>query len=333
MHRKATGTLLLLVALLACVACAPTLSTATSVPDQPPTVSSSATAAPTAPIAPSEPTDVPDDTASPTPEPPLAALVNGQPIYLTEYDQALGQYEADLRAQGIDPESSEGKEDLAYARPWILNVMIEQSLTEQAAAAAGIVVTDEEVDAYMADLVAEYGGEEDFRSKLAEMGDTYESAWEKTRSGLIGMAMMERISEGVPTVTEHVHARHILVDTEQEAQSLLDQLESGADFVSLAKAYSQDSSTKATGGDLGFFPRGILVAPEVEEVAFSLQPGEISGVVASALGYHIVQVVETDPAGEVSQENLRLLQDQAVQKWVEELWADAEIEWFVETTP
>jgi len=278
----------------------------------------------------SEPAPTPEDVPTPTPEPPLAARVNGQSIYLADYDLALAQYEADLRAQGVDPESDEGKQDLAYARTWILNVMIEQALTEQAAAQAGIVVTDEEVDAYIADMVAEYGGQDAFETRLSEMGDTLESAWQKTRSGLIGMAIMQRITGSVPTTTEHVHARHILVDTQQEAQSLLNQLKADGDFVALAQAYSQDLSTKETGGDLGFFPRGILVAPEVEDVAFSLEPGEISEVVTSALGYHILQVIEIDPARGVSPQNQRLLQDQAVQKWIEELWADAEIEVLIE---
>jgi parvulin-like peptidyl-prolyl isomerase len=73
------------------------------------------------------------------------------------------------------------------------------------------------------------------------------------------------------------------------------------------------------------------VAPEVEDAAFALQPGQVSEVVASPLGYHIVQVVERDPDREVSPENLRILQDEAVQRWVEELWAQANIQRFVET--
>ena len=332
MRRKAKGGIVLLVGLLTCAACAPRFGTgmATVAPTQLPATGASPTSAPTASP---EPTAVPEEIPSPTPEPPRAALVNGQSIYLADYDRAIAQYEADLRAHGIDPDSDEGLEDLTYARTFVLDAMIEQTLTELAAAEVGIVVTDEEVDAYMADLVAEYGGEEAFLTKLAEMGDTFESAWQQTRSGLIGMAMMQQISESVPAVTEHVHARHILVDTEREAESLLSQLKAGADFVALAEAYSQDMSTKETGGDLGFFPRGILIAPEVEDVAFSMGAGEISEVVTSALGYHIVQVIETDPAREVSAENLRLLQDQAVQKWIEELWAEAEIERFVETAP
>jgi parvulin-like peptidyl-prolyl isomerase len=273
------------------------------------------------------------DAPSPTPEAPLAALVNGQPIYLADYERELGQYEADLPARGIDPSSAEGQADLAEARAWILDWMITEVLIEQAAAEANIVVSDADVNASMQEMATENGGEESFRAKLEERGETYEDAWQKVRSGLIVAAMNRYISEAVPTVTEHIHARHILVDTAEEAERLHAQLEAGADFAALAKAYSQDPNTRETGGDLGFFPRGILIAPEVEEAAFALQPGQFSDVVPSLLGYHIVQVVERDPARSVSPENLRLLQDRALQEWVEGLWARAVIQRFVETAP
>jgi parvulin-like peptidyl-prolyl isomerase len=263
----------------------------------------------------------------------MAALVNGQPVYLADYERELARYEASLLSQGIDPSSAEGQEHLAQARAWVLNVMIEQALTEQAAAAVGVVVSDAEVDAYMQEMIDENGGEEAFRAKLAEWGETYEDAWREVRAQLIGMAMTQRIVDSVPTSAEHVHARHILVDTSAEAERILAQLQAGGEFAALAKTYSQDTSTRESGGDLGFFPRGILVAPEVEEAAFALQPGQFSGVVTSALGYHIVQVVERDPARAVSPENLRLLQDRAVQEWIEGLWAQAAVQRFVETTP
>jgi parvulin-like peptidyl-prolyl isomerase len=280
-----------------------------------------------------DPTATPTPSPSSTPDRPLAALVNDQPIYLSDYERELGRYEASLLSRGIDPNSTEGQTNLAQARTWILNVMIEQVLAEQAATAVGISVTDEEVDAYMQEMIAENGGEEQFRAKLTEWGETYEDAWQEVRTQLIGMTMTERIVEQVPTTAEHVHARHILVDTAEEAERILTQLQAGADFATLAKAYSQDTSTRDSGGDLGFFPRGILVAPEVEEVAFALQPGQFSGVVTSSLGYHIVQVVERDPARSVSPENLRLLQDRAVQEWIEGLWDQAVVERFIETAP
>ena len=328
-------TLIALILLLTFTACAPAVSTPEAAS---PTLVASITVvaspgvAPTPPP-PSDPVPTPTPTASPTPEAPLAALVNGQPLYLADYERALGQYEADLLAREVDPNSLDGQAEMEQARPWVLNVMIEQILTEQAAAETGVIVSDAEVDAYMQDLVSENGGKEAFLAKLVERGETYESAWQEVRAGLIGMAMTQLISEQVPEAIEHVHARHILVDTLEEAESILAQLQRGADFATLAKAYSQDTSTKESGGDLGFFPRGILMAPEVEEAAFGLQPGQFSDVVTSSLGYHIVQIIERDPVRQTIPENLRFLQDRAVQEWIEGLWAQAMVQRFVETSP
>ena len=325
MELKIIGGLVALALLFASTACVPAPVTSVS-----PTFVPASTSADTAPT---EPAATPVVLPSPTPEPPLAALVNGQPIYLADYERELGRYEASLLSRGIDPNSPDGQANLAQARPWVLNVMIEQVLTEQAAAAVDVVVSDAEVDAYMQEMIAENGGEEPFRAKLAEWGDTYEDAWREVRAQLIGMEMTYRVIEGVPTTAEHIHARHILVDTPQEAERVLAQLLAGADFAALARAHSQDASTRESGGDLGFFPQGILVAPEVEEAAFALQPGQFSGVVTSTLGHHVVQVIERDPARPVSPENLRLLQDRAVQEWIEGLWAQAAVQRFVETAP
>ncbi len=104
---------------------------------------------------------------------------------------------------------------------------------------------------------------------------------------------------------ERVHARHILLKTEgksdaekkalmAKAEDLLKQLKNGADFAELAKKYSDDGS-KDQGGDLGWFTHGQMV-PEFDSVAFSLKPKELSGVVTSQFGYHIIQTLEKDPA-------------------------------------
>lgn len=88
-----------------------------------------------------------------------------------------------------------------------------------------------------------------------------------------------------------VHARHILVEDEDEANDLKAQLDDGADFAELAEENSTDSGTAANGGDLGFFPEGQMV-PEFDEAAFSLDIDEISEPVQSDFGYHIIQVLE-----------------------------------------
>jgi peptidyl-prolyl cis-trans isomerase C len=330
MTSKWIGALTVLPLLFAMLACA-----TTPTPSTQPSVTSVPQNTPTTPIEPTVNAD-PAVTAvppSPTSEEPLAALVNGQPITIADYEREMERYKSSLAAQGIDPNSQDGQNQLNQAREWILDAMIEQVLTAQAAAQAGVQVTDAQVEEYLQAMVAESGGEEAFRAKLEEWGETYEDARREVRAQLIGMAMTERVVADVSESGEQVHARHILVDTAEEAERIRVQLEAGADFAALAKAHSLDESTRGNGGDLGYFPRGILVSAEVEEAAFALQPGQYSDVIASALGYHIVQVVERDPNRSISPENLQLLRDRAVQEWVEGLWANAEVQRFVEGTP
>jgi parvulin-like peptidyl-prolyl isomerase len=94
---------------------------------------------------------------------------------------------------------------------------------------------------------------------------------------------------------EKVHALHILVETEEEANNILNKLKEGIiDFAELAKEKSIDPSAQ-NGGDLGFFARGQMVK-EFEDAAFSLKPGEISDVVKTEFGYHIIKCIEKKEA-------------------------------------
>jgi peptidyl-prolyl cis-trans isomerase D len=101
---------------------------------------------------------------------------------------------------------------------------------------------------------------------------------------------------------EQIRASHILLKTEGKddaavkarAEDILKQLKGGADFAELAKKYSEDDGSKKNGGDLDFFGRGRMV-PEFEQVAFSLEPGQLSDVIKSSFGYHIIKVVDKKP--------------------------------------
>src|SRR5579864_2756996 len=90
---------------------------------------------------------------------------------------------------------------------------------------------------------------------------------------------------------QEVHARHILVESEDEAKAIEAELKKGADFAQLAKEKSKDPGGAADGGDLGFFTKDQMV-PEFSAVAFSLEPGKISDPVKSQFGWHVIKVEE-----------------------------------------
>ena len=102
---------------------------------------------------------------------------------------------------------------------------------------------------------------------------------------------------------EMVRVRHILVifdksgsedlkkKTKEKAEAILKRVKAGEDFVKLASEYSDDAASKSKGGDMGFFPKGKMI-PDFEKAAFSLRPGEVSDVVETQIGFHIIKSEE-----------------------------------------
>jgi peptidyl-prolyl cis-trans isomerase C len=122
----------------------------------------------------------------------------------------------------------------------------------------------------------------------------------------------EQVASFVPE--DEIHARHILLKTEDEAKAVISKLEGGADFAELAKSESTGPSG-VSGGDLGFFTKDAMV-PEFAEAAFAMKPGEISKTpVQTQFGWHVIKVEETRkteaPSFEDSKEQLRQQMAQA----------------------
>ena len=262
---------------------------------------------------------------------PAAARVNGQPVLSAEFEKTVARRQAEMTKQGINFNTPEGQTALSEMRRQILEGMIEQELIDQQAAKLGIAVAEAEVDAAINQSIAETGGVDAFNKYLATVAGMTMDEWRAgQREAMLTQKVIERVTRDVPTKAEQVHARHILVDTAAEANALLAKLRAGADFAQLAQQYSKDTVASAGGGDLGWFPRGGLFDAALEKAAFDLQPGQISGVVQSDLGgqtvYHIVQVIERDPARSLSDDALREARQMAVQKWLDSLKASATIE-------
>jgi parvulin-like peptidyl-prolyl isomerase len=119
----------------------------------------------------------------------------------------------------------------------------------------------------------------------------------------------------VSDTQEQIHARHILVATQEQADSVLAQLQAGADFATLASQISVDPGSKDKGGDLGWFGRGVM-DPPFETAAFALQPGQLSDVIHGANGFHIIQLLERDPARPIPADQVTSQRQKAFTDWL-----------------
>jgi peptidyl-prolyl cis-trans isomerase C len=254
---------------------------------------------------------------------PLAARVNGEGITLVEFAHELSRYEKAQQQLGMDLAA------LGDYRHSVLNSMIEEHVAAQAAVASGRSVLDDQVDALVESSRQARGGEPGFKAWMNDNYYTLEEFRESIRRQLLAQVATDVVASQVPLTAEQVHARHILVGNENMANTLLSQVTGGADFAKLVSTYSQDYSTRESGGDLGWFPRGVLTVPEVEAAAFSLQPGQTSQVVKSRLGYHIVQTLEREAARALSPSALEILRRQAVEQWLAQQMQKATIEIYI----
>jgi parvulin-like peptidyl-prolyl isomerase len=212
----------------------------------------------------------------------------------------------------------------------VLDALIEQALIEQEAIRLKIAVTDQQLEEEFAALIQIRGGREAFDAWLAANQQNEQDLRESVRHELLAATMRDRIIEQLPRTAEYVHAFHIVVATQPEAESVLARLQSGGRFVALAQSLSIDDSTRPDGGDMGWFTRGTgsVIWTEVEDAAFSLEVGQLSEVVASPIGYHIVKVVDRQTHA-LTAEDMAYVQQTALEQWLARLRTNATIEKFI----
>jgi peptidyl-prolyl cis-trans isomerase C len=281
------------------------------------------------------------------------------------YQRFAGFYEEYRRSNGIAPAArGDHLQMLMRVREEALDLMIEQELVRQAALAAGIEVDADEVDRQVAALREVYDDESGYLDRLQREGYTEASYREHIAGMLAAQRYLERIRGEAATVTdaaleayyhdnerrltlpEQVRVRHILLTwkplgTVDDRAAIREQMEpilararSGEDFAALARAHSDDAATSKQGGDTGFFPHGEMT-PAFEEVAFALEAGEISELVETPFGVHILKLEERReprllPLDEVREQLRDHIQmeraEQAVRAEIERLREAADIE-------
>jgi parvulin-like peptidyl-prolyl isomerase len=137
------------------------------------------------------------------------------------------------------------------------------------------------------------------------------------RPALLEKAAKEKLAEQIPAVQPQVRAAHILVATEEAAKQIKAELDQGADFATLARDRSTDPSNKDKGGDLDWFPKGIM-APEFEQAAFAQPVGVTGEPVQTQFGWHIIKVLEKSETRPVAPNLLDQLRQNAYDKWLKE---------------
>lgn len=301
------------------------------------------------------------------------AVVNGQAITTQEYQDMVNYRRFTLMTTlGAQLDQPTLVSFLQNQLPTAtLDSMIDQVLIEQKAAEEGIEVTDQEVQEEIerqfgftgeaptptapagevitdteaitdtAETVSPMTREEfetafkNFLEALKAQTGLSEAQYRKILRGeLLRDKVRERIVADVPATAPQVHARHILVETEEEAQAVRERLLNGEDFATVAKEVSTDPGSAQNGGDLGWFGLGRMV-PEFEKVAFNEPIGEISEPVKTQFGYHIIEVLERDENRELSPSELEQAKQERFQEWLQEQRASADIQrhWTPEMVP
>ena len=262
----------------------------------------------------------------------VAARVNDQPIFEDAYQKQVTQFKQSLIAQGVDLDSESGQAQLAQIRQQVLNTLVDQVIIEQAAERQGISLSAEQLEAKAQESAAQGPDRAQFEAWLAANNLTYDDFKETLRVQLIANQLFEQITSTVADSSEQIQLRQILVADEATAKTIIEQLKNGADFAELAQTASLDESSRDNGGALGWVPHGIgLVPPEVEAIAFSVQPPQVSGPIPSPLGFHIIQVQAKETERPLELGMLQALKEQYFITWLTEQRSASTIEKFIDS--
>ncbi len=280
----------------------------------------------------------------------VIAKVNDEYILKADFDRQVAQVKSVLEANGQDFSTVEGKKILQDIKETVLESMINDQVILWQARKNNITLDDEEFNETIRQLEQYHGGRDALETYLKQQGFDRQSFEAQVKDQLIINKFREKLTSNVK-VTEaevkkyydenkemfelpspEIRASHILVDTEEEAREILGKIRDGADFEELAKKYSKDPGSKDLGGDLGYFSKGKMV-PEFEKAAFALKPGEVSDIVKSEYGYHIIKVtgertsLSFDDAKEYIKSNLEnTKKDEEFAKHLEEWKKQSHIE-------
>jgi parvulin-like peptidyl-prolyl isomerase len=272
------------------------------------------------------------------------ALVGDEPIQKADLDRLLAQAKKNYEAQKQDFPNV-GTPEYENLKSTLLKGLVQQSQWEQAGAKMGVTVSDKEIDTRLDALKQQYfkGDDEKFQAELDKQGLTVEQVRDQLRARMLSDKIYKAVIDKVKVTDAEIKAyydnhkaqymqpesrevRHILVKKKALADELYTKLKNGADFETLAKKYTQDTTSKPDGGKLTAY-KGKTVAP-FDKFVFSAKVGELSHPIKTQFGWHVIEVLsDTKPAAPQpladAKDSIRttLLDQQqqaALKKWVQD---------------
>ncbi len=273
------------------------------------------------------------------------AIVNGSIITRAEFDRQMVRIQQSMARQGRPMDDSQ----LPAIRKEVMEGLIDRALLLEESRKEGITVEETAVNDELGKLKGRFPSEDQFEAAIKGMGLTVADLKTQLREGmaiqyLIDMRFAKETFvsdeesktyyDGNPEDfmrPDQVQARHILIKVGPEADTLektaarkrieeiRTKLDEGGDFGALAREFSEGPSS-AKGGDLGWFERGQMVKP-FEEAAFALKPGEVSGVVETQFGYHLIEVTDKRQATKMAYADVK----ERLQQYLKEIKVQKEV--------
>jgi foldase protein PrsA len=239
----------------------------------------------------------------------IVAKVSGEGVKKEEFNKMFGIFKAQYEQQfgtEVWEQEVDGRKFDDVAREKLLDMLIDEKLQMKKAAELGITVTDDEVNAEVEKAKKYFDSEDKFNEFLKGQSMDLDYFKQSVKKELTVNKLTDKLAGNIAVTDEEVKAyydthqnefmsvkaSHILLDTKEEAEKMLVRVKAGENFAELAKQNSKDPSAKENSGDLDYFRHGDMVEP-FEKAAFALKPGEISEIVQTDFGFHIIKVEDS----------------------------------------